>query len=376
MAVQTFLQSAINEVLPDLAEASKDILKETLQSLGVETHDDFQFIVEEDLLSALRPIQARKALAAWKFRCQTPETSRSSSNASPDTPPSQLSVSSNSSSSNQTSAADWVDTFEITWEKFSEELMQSSERGKRPSPKMRKKMIRIVVSEIMRKSSYLGKRSSTEVAKKMVAKYPKSLQDVIDGDVIGPGNHSLVKHLQYQIDNVKRSTMPKIRKRKRCSENSDTDEIPPEQRAAIQDTYGCINWNVKSLPLGETAESQQQKKDKLKMKFLQKEANPKEMKLLLRTTFYSQRKDINQGESIQDVLEAWPLLFHDIGMAVHYKELTGLGLKETFMRNMNMKGKRLLNYMNTVCVNKNKRFFQAQTKLMMVNPASMLNDSC
>ncbi|MEQ2202113.1 hypothetical protein XENOCAPTIV_024525 [Xenoophorus captivus] len=287
------------------------------------------------------------------------------------TPPSQqslspLSVSSNSSSSNQTSAADWVDTFEIPWGKFSEELMQSLERGKRLSPKMRKEMVRIVVSEMMRKSSYLGNRSSTEAAKKMVAKYPKSLQDVIDGDVIGPGYHSLVKQLQYRIDNVKRSTMPKIRKRKRCCKTSDTDEIPPEQRAAIQDTCGCINWNAKSLPLGETAESQQQKKDKLKMMSLQNEANPEEMKLLMRTTFYSQRKDINQGKSIQDVLETWPLLFHDIEMAVHYKELTGLGLKETFMRNMDMKGKRLLNYMNIVCVNKNKRFFLAQTKLMMV----------
>ena len=75
-------------------------------------------------------------------------------------------------------------------------------------------MVRIVVSAMMRKSSYLGKRSSTEVAKKMVAKYPKSLQDVIDGDVIGPGYHSLVKQLQYRIENVKRSTIPKIRKRK------------------------------------------------------------------------------------------------------------------------------------------------------------------
>jgi len=153
------------------------------------------------------------------FEGQTPETNRSSSNTSPDTPASlqslsPLSVSSNSSSSNQISTADWVDTFEIPWEKFSEELMQSLERGKRPSPKMRREMVRIVVSAMMRKSSYLGKRSSTEVAKKMVAKYPKSLQDVIDGDVIGPGYHSLVKQLQYRIENVKRSTIPKIRKRK------------------------------------------------------------------------------------------------------------------------------------------------------------------
>lgn len=66
----TFLRSAINEVLPDLAEVSKDILEETLQSLGIETSDDFQFLEESDLLKALRPIQARKVLAAWKLRCK------------------------------------------------------------------------------------------------------------------------------------------------------------------------------------------------------------------------------------------------------------------------------------------------------------------
>lgn len=67
----TFVRTAINEVLPDLPEIQKDILEETLQSLGVETYDDFQFIQEADLLSALRPIQARKVLASWKLRCKS-----------------------------------------------------------------------------------------------------------------------------------------------------------------------------------------------------------------------------------------------------------------------------------------------------------------
>ncbi|KAK7939880.1 hypothetical protein WMY93_003206 [Mugilogobius chulae] len=40
-------------------------------------------------------------------------------------------------------------------------------------------------------------------------------------------------------------------------------------------------------------------------------------------------------------------------MSVHFKELTGIDLKETFIRNLDLKGKRLLNYMTTVCVNKN-----------------------
>lgn len=68
---RTFLRTAITEVLPDLPEVTKDILEETLQSLGVETYDDFNFIEEADLLSALRPIQARKVLAAWKLRCKS-----------------------------------------------------------------------------------------------------------------------------------------------------------------------------------------------------------------------------------------------------------------------------------------------------------------
>lgn len=68
---QTILRSAINEVLPDLSDIDKDIVEEHLQSLGVETRDDFQFLGEADLLSALRPVQARKLLSAWKLRCKS-----------------------------------------------------------------------------------------------------------------------------------------------------------------------------------------------------------------------------------------------------------------------------------------------------------------
>ncbi|RXN37846.1 Prolyl-tRNA synthetase associated domain-containing 1 [Labeo rohita] len=363
----TFLRTAITEVLPDLPEVTKDILEETLQSLGVETYDDFQFIEESDLLSALRPIQARKVLAAWKRKCQTPETSSSSVSASP-VPPATLrhsspgSSQSSSSSSSKSPDIDWVDTFLIPWDKFPEELMQFLEREKRPSPRMRREMIRILVNEMMRKCSCPSKRNSTEVAKKLVAKYPKSLQDIIEGDVVGPGYHSLVKQLQYRIENVKRSTTPKIRKRKHCTDDSDTDEIPPEQRAAIQDTYGCVNWDVKFLPLEETPESQQEKKEKLKMMSRNNDANLEEVKSLMKLTFYTQRKQVNQGENIKYLLEEWPFWFNELGMAVHFKELTSIGLKETFTRNLEVKGKRLLNYFSSVGVNKNKKFMEAVTK--------------
>lgn len=63
----------------------------------------------------------------------------------------------------QSPDVDRVDTFMIPWEKFPEELMQSLERGKRPYPKMRREMVRIMVSEMMQKMSSINKRSSTEV---------------------------------------------------------------------------------------------------------------------------------------------------------------------------------------------------------------------
>lgn len=53
-------------MLPDLSASILEIVLEALQSLGVETSEDLQFISETDLNSVLRPIQARKLLAAWK----------------------------------------------------------------------------------------------------------------------------------------------------------------------------------------------------------------------------------------------------------------------------------------------------------------------
>lgn len=242
--------------------------------------------------------------------------------------------------------------------------MNALERGKRPGSKMRRQMVRIVVTEMMEKCPHVGKKHSTDVARKMVAKYPDSLQDVIEGDIVGTGYHSLVKQLQNRIENARRVSTPKIRKRKHQTDDSDhTDEIPLEERAAMQDIYGCIKWNVKFLPREETQESQQLKREKLKMMFQHSDANPEEIKSLMKSTFYTQRQHVNQGKSIKCLREEWPFCFDELGMSVHFNELTGIDLKETFTRNLDLKGKRLLNYITTVCVNKSKTFLQTYGRL-------------
>lgn len=181
------------------------------------------------------------------------------SSLSSSTSPTSSSVSLSPSPGRVLAVLDWVDSFQIPWDKFPEALLQCLERGKRPAPKLRREMIRIVASEMMKVSASPSKQASTEVAKKLIAKYPQSLQDVIEGDVVGSGYHSLVKQLQARIENVKRSSTPRIKKRKECSDDSLTDEVPAEKKAAVQDTYGCIKWDMKFMPVTETTESQEKK---------------------------------------------------------------------------------------------------------------------
>lgn len=124
------------------------------------------------------------------------------SSLSSSTSPTSSSVSLSPSPGRVLAVLDWVDSFQIPWDKFPEALLQCLERGKRPAPKLRREMIRIVASEMMKASASLSKQASTAVAKKLIAKYPQSLQDAIEGDVVGTGYHSLVKQLQARIENV------------------------------------------------------------------------------------------------------------------------------------------------------------------------------
>ncbi|XP_046692029.1 uncharacterized protein LOC124376797 [Silurus meridionalis] len=240
--------------------------------------------------------------------------------------------------------------------------MQCLERQKRPTPRLRRDMVKIVMSEMMKICKSPSKQNSTAIAKKMVAKYPASLQDVIDGDIVGAGYHSLLKQIQNRVENVKRTNVPKILKRSR-TEDSDTEEIPAERKAAVQDTYGCVNWNVKFMPLNETKESQLEKQEIMKMKSKETNFDLEEVSNLLKATYYTQRRDINNGASIHQLCENWPFLFQEVGMCTHFKQLTGIDLKEMFLKSLDKKGQRLLNFLKTVGAEKKPKVLQTAAKL-------------
>lgn len=61
---------AITRVLPDLPDQLVKSVEDTLKTLGAATTDDLKYITENDLLPVLKPIQARRLVAAWTQNSQ------------------------------------------------------------------------------------------------------------------------------------------------------------------------------------------------------------------------------------------------------------------------------------------------------------------
>ncbi|XP_051788930.1 uncharacterized protein LOC114658794 [Erpetoichthys calabaricus] len=254
----TQLYAFIRSVFPNLNNEDLKVIVEKIQDLGVYHAEDVKYIKEEELLGVLKPVQARKLISSnlvtseyfnpnpCGYSPRVTEMSLSSSCCS--------NISGGGVDSDTTSNS-WIDDFYIPWTKLPSDLMGYLERGGRLPPKRQGELIRIVISEVMSVCKVPLKRHLIHIAAKMVNKYPRSLKDVIEGEIIGSGYDSLLKQLHARAENVKRDDHAKSKRKKATSSGSNTDEVSPHQRACIQDTYGCVNWCPDQMPLGETVET-------------------------------------------------------------------------------------------------------------------------
>ncbi|KAK7896670.1 hypothetical protein WMY93_021995 [Mugilogobius chulae] len=166
-------------------------------------------------------------------------------------------------------------------------------------------------------------RDTTEIAKRMVAKYPASLQDIIEGDIIGAGYHSLAKQLQSRVDNVKRGKTPKIIKRKRQDINKGMSihELKEQWPLLFNDAGMAAHYKeLVGKNLFQTFFDNVDKKGKRLLNFLKKVDAPKCKPVLNRLIRFQSEKSNDEGcseEIIQMVLllmahfqEEEELLFH------------------------------------------------------------------
>ena len=159
--------------------------------------------------------------------------------------------------------------------------------------------------------------------------------------LLAPGM-TLVKQLISRMDNYRRLQAPPAQKR--LSESGSPDNA----KKVHKDAYGCINPEPKLLA-GETKQLQKQKQEELLKIFKNKDKDPENIERLMMETFPSQRKDILSGlKETEEILQEWPFLFEETGMKLHFRELTGVQIDDSFEKSTATKFRRILRYFQFV----------------------------
>ncbi|XP_076149449.1 uncharacterized protein LOC143133585 [Alosa pseudoharengus] len=243
----------------------------------------------------------------------------------------------------------WVQNFAIPWDKMPARLSRSISRGKRADPADRRSMIRTVVGAMQEHCANPNRTACVEMAKMIVSKHPLTFADTsVDGEQLGTGYHSLVNQLKIRIEHVNRNnTVDRIRKpRTRDGEDPGTSTKTVRCKA---DSYGCINWQPKLLPGGESAESLEQRRHNLTTIF--QSVGPRavempEVDISMSLTYIYQRHMINAcpPPTMSEMKDQWPFLFTKRGVCEHFKTLTGIDITTRLGEALMTKGKRIINY--------------------------------
>ncbi|XP_015922196.1 uncharacterized protein [Parasteatoda tepidariorum] len=220
----------------------------------------------------------------------------------------------------------------VSWQRMPPHLLQTLNENKEPLPHHYREMIRIIADDILSFTTNPKKALVKSVAKMCVEKFP-ILRDNFQNFTIGSGYDHLTNRVISRIENLRRKFSisktlvddPKLhsnKKRKQC-----------------YDSYGCVAWSP-SIPLDETIESLESKKRLLK------NCHPNsEMSItLMNQTYYLQRKEINEGAKISDLLIEWPLLFHSTFMLQHFETLTDKNIIEKLGSTIDSKGKDFITF--------------------------------
>ncbi|XP_041829977.1 uncharacterized protein LOC121635872 [Melanotaenia boesemani] len=349
------IENAIQSVLPQLQrEKVEAVVHELETTLGVEGPDDLQFVKEADISHLLSPVQCRRLINSFRSEPRSPQSATSSLLSSPST----MSTSSRSLSDEPSTSqlattrgqSNWVDRFQVQWDKMRPSLKRAIDAGNRPEPGDRRHMVKVIVDSMREHCLNPTRKDCTTVAKAITQMYPGSfLDNTEEGETIGCGYFTLLQQLKTRVEYVNRdNTLSRLR-RPRRSQTSDDDQPPPPAKCARIDSYGCINWQPQEYPDGETPNSLEEKRKEMVDIFTQEGLRAAErgrVKDLMTVTYLKQREDINAdpSPSILDISQQWPFLLSWKFLLSHFTTLTGVDLHTRLKDDMDKKGKRLLEY--------------------------------
>ena len=192
----------------------------------------------------------------------------------------------------------------------------------------------------------VARRQMSVLAQRAVKSFPDSLEDRINGMLIGNGYESLLRQLCFRNENLNR--MGHKRKTSSESDSSGQPGTSAEGTSAKfqkRDAYGCINFKPKV--------TNQQEADKQYLKDMYKNPDPqnwdkKKIHNSIELCFPAQRAIINASASTSEIFEEWPCLFEFNGMMIHFEMLVGINLPTVFQENTSVKIKAIRDYLKEV----------------------------
>ncbi|KAM3596269.1 uncharacterized protein V6R79_011474 [Siganus canaliculatus] len=146
----------------------------------------------------------------------------------------------------------WLDQFQVPWDKMRPALRRALSAGQRPEAEDRRDMVKVVAASMREYSLNPTRKDCTVVVRAMVQKYPESFLDKTqDGDILGCGYLSLLNQLKTRIEYVnrgnKQSRLRKPRRRHRRDQNLASRTSP--------DTSGPVSWDSLGSPDVDTSPS-------------------------------------------------------------------------------------------------------------------------
>ena len=211
----------------------------------------------------------------------------------------------------------WANDFEVPWSKVPQrDLLSQLEKGMRPSPKVRREMIRIVCGDIANITLKPGKKTLACIAQEMVNRYPKSFKDNVEGIIVGTGYDRVLRQLIHRFENINRNSNVTPKKHKREEDGNENSES--NKKVITHDSYGCINYLPNNYQSGDSEATQQETKSLLKEKYLCSALEEVEVETFMKECYILQRKEIvPNGKSMLTLRTEWPFLFQPDGMNVH-----------------------------------------------------------
>lgn len=230
---------------------------------------------------------------------------------------------------------------------FTHDLKEACEQGTTANPRDRRYLV-ASIANYMKELKDFQRSTAEKFASFIVNKYPNTFCDRIGNEYIGKGTGTLRDQIYNAADYRKNE---KDRK-KHFRESVYTDDEPHASRK--HDEYGCVAY-APELPPGETKESQEIYRQKLKDLYTSLTFDDVTVPMLIRDTYATLRSVINKKEDrdINKIFTDWPFLIEPSKLINHATCLLGKPVSEVWQNSLTALAEKIKNYFKEMCISKN-----------------------